>query len=204
MATRRNTEDENVNEASLERVIALLEPTEGKPITKKEACGILCIAYNTTRLGALIEKFKEKKAKDAARRAALRGKPATTDEIIFAISEYLGGATIDSISKSTFRGPAFIHGILQNASVPVRASGNNYFNPELIPESAVRSSYRIGEVVWSSRYDSLARVDLEFKTKDGENGYRIWLMDERWLQCANQPASELASLEHLREIGVKI
>jgi hypothetical protein len=34
--------------------------------------------------------------------------------------------------------------------------------------------------------------------------YRIWLLSERWLQSAYQPASELASLEHLRELGVKL
>ena len=62
MATRKtkNSDDEKLDAQNLEKVIALLEPTEGKPISKKDACAMLCIAYNTTRLGTLIEKYKEK------------------------------------------------------------------------------------------------------------------------------------------------
>jgi hypothetical protein len=34
--------------------------------------------------------------------------------------------------------------------------------------------------------------------------YRVWLLSERWLQNAYQPASELASLAHIRELGVRV
>ena len=64
MATRRtkNGDDEKLDATNLEKVIALLEPEEGKPISKKDACAILNISYNTARLASLIEKHKEKKA----------------------------------------------------------------------------------------------------------------------------------------------
>lgn len=208
MATRKKTtEVDLMTDANIAKVIYMLEPPEGadwKAWTKKDCCQFLGMAYNTTRLGTLIEKFKEKKARDAARRAALRGKPATSDEIVFVIGEYLEGATVDSISKATFRSPTFVKRILEENSVPIRVGGNCYFSPELIPEAAVRTRFAIGEVVYSARYDSPARVDVEATHADQGYIYRIWLLSEKWRQSAWQPASELASLEHLRKLGVKI
>lgn len=197
---------DNITNENLEKVIKLLEPLEegAKKCTKKEACAILGIAYNTTRLGALIEKYKEGKERDAKRRAALRGKPATQDEIVYVISEYLEGSTIDAITKSTFRSNGFVHRILEENSVPVRRTSHDYFRPELIPEGAVRDRFNIGETVYSARYDSTARIETE--TLSAKHGfiYRIWLLSEKWLQYANQEACELASLEHLRVLGVKV
>jgi hypothetical protein len=177
MATKRKiNDDENLTESAIERVISLLEPTEGKPITKKDACQILNIAYNTTRLGQIIDKYKEKKQREADRRAALRGKPATNDEITFIISEYLEGQTIDAITKSTYRPVNFIKHILEKYDVPVRASSHDYFRPELIPEGAARERFSVGEIVYSARYDSIARIDGE--KHDPRYGwiYRIWLV----------------------------
>lgn len=205
MATRRSkNEEERLDDASIERVIELLEPKEGKPGTKKEACQILGIAYNVTRLAKIIEDYKKAKAREAERRAALRGKPATNDEIVFVISEYLEGATIDSITKSTYRPVNFVKSILEKNAVPIRATSHDYFRPELIPEGAVRDRFAVGERVYSARYDSIAEVEKESKGKNGEWVYRIWLLAEKWKQYAYQPVEELASLEHLRAIGVKV
>lgn len=204
MATRAKNTEERLDAASMERVIAGLEPAEGKPITKKEACGILGISYNVTRLGTLIEKYKEGKARDASRRAALRGKPATQDEIVYIISGYLEGETVDALSKSTYRGPGFVNGILEKYSVPVRSRAHDYFKPELIPDGAVRQRFVVGEKVYSARYDSLAVIEAESFTERYGYIYRIWLLSERWLQYANQEAYELASLKHLEELGVKL
>ena len=202
MATRAKNENERLDDAHLERVIRELE--QEKPITKKEACQILGIAYNTTRLGQLIEKFKETKDREAKRRAALRGKPATQDEVIFIIQEYLEGATIDAITKSTYRPPNFVKHILDKYNVPIRATSHDYFKPELIPDGATRTRFNIGEVVYSARYDSIARIDAE--QQDPRYGwiYRVWLLSEKWLQSAYTESYELASLEHLRTLGVRI
>lgn len=204
MATRKNDNEDKLTDANIERVISLLEPKEGKPITKKDACQILGIAYNTTRLGQIVEKYKASKAKEAERRAALRGKPATPDEVNYIIQEYLEGATIDSISKSTYRSPIFIHHTLDRHNVPKRATSQDYFKPELIPEGAMRERFTVGEIVYSARYDSIARIDSE--QKDSRYGwvYRIWLLSDKWMQSAYQEAAELASLEHIRILGVKI
>jgi len=205
MARKRSElEEELMTETNIIRVIKLLEPTEGKPITKKDACQILGMAYNTTRLATIIEEFKKKQERTAQRKAELRGKPATQEEIVYIISEYLNGETVDSISKSTYRGPAFIKQILENNNVPIRQTSHDYFNPELIPEGAVRERFKIGEIVYSARYDSIARIDMEQKSSKYGWIYRIWLLADKWKQSAYQEAYELASLEHLREIGVRV
>ena len=204
MATRKTNED-LLTEANILRVIDLLEPKEGKSkTTKKDACQILGIAYNTTRLATIIDSYKEKKAKELERRSALRGKPATQDEINFVIQEYMEGNTVDSISKSLYRSSGFVATILEKYEVPKRASSTDYFRPELIPDGAVRERFAVGEIVYSARYDSIARIDLE--QSDPRYGwiYRIWLLSDKWLQSAYQEACELASLEHLRTLGVKI
>lgn len=208
MATRKKSVDEDtlMTPANISKVIRLLEPTEEgvKPITKKDACQYLGMSYNTTRLGTIIEDFKKTQARNAERRAALRGKPATREDVVYIISEYLGGETVDSISKMTYRSPTFIKNVLETNAVPIRVPGSTYFKPELVPDGAVRDRFKVGEVVYSARYDSLARVDMETKTEKYGYIYRVWLMADRWLQSANQEAYELASLEHLRELGVRI
>ncbi len=201
MARKRvGYEDEKLDENSIERVIKYLAE---KGATKKQACQMLNISYNTARLDKLIETHKEKKAKDAERRAEKRGKPATPQEIDYIISEYLSGVTIDGLCKSTFRGPTFIHNILEAYAVPERDSSTDYRHPKLIPDEAVRTEFRIGETVWSARYNCLAKIEAEIPYKH-EKAYRIWLKDDSWMQYASQPASELASLQKLRDIGVNI
>lgn len=191
---------ENLTEANLEKVIKLLE--QEKPITKKAACEILGIAYNTTRLGTLIEKHKNIVEHRAKRRKEKLGKPADPDEIQYVIKEYLNGASISAISQDLYRGATFIYNILEANAVPVRQRTQNYFKPELIPEPATRSEFALGEKVWSARYDSMARVDALVEEKS-EKVYRIYLLDEKWKMNAYQPASELASLEHLTKLGIK-
>jgi len=208
MATRKRsvTEEEMMTGANIAKVIRLLEPTEEgkKPITKKDACAMLGMAYNTTRLGTIIEEYKQKQVRISQRKSQLRGKPATQEEKVYIISEYLNGETVDAISKMTYRSSRFIKDILEGNSVPIRVPGSSYFNPELIPDDAVRERFKIGEVVYSSRYDSTARIDAEQKTSKHGFVYRVWLLAERWQQNAYQEAAELASLEHLRQMGVRI
>jgi len=208
MATKKRNEleQELMTDANILRVINLLEPKDinTKPITKKDACQILGMAYNTTRLGSIIEEFKAKRLRDAQRRAVLRGKPATQDEICYAIQEYLQGETIDAISKATYRSAVFIKTILEKYAVPIRATSHDYFKPELIPDGATRERFNVGEVVYSARYDSTARIDSEQPHPHYGWIYRIWLLADKWKQSAYQPVEELASLEHLRQLGVRV
>jgi hypothetical protein len=203
MATKRtkNGDDEKLDPANIDKVIQLLEAE--KPITKKEACSILNIAYNTTRLAALIDKHKEKKEKDRLRRREKRGKPATPDEIKYIITDYLEGNPIDSIADSIHRPTTFVRQVLDNYQVPIRSRSHNYFRPELIPDGAVRESFEPGEKVYSARYDSLAIVNYEVPHYD-ERVYNIWVLGDKWSCFAYQAASDLASLKHLEELGIKI
>lgn len=208
MATRKKSasEEELMTDANISRVIRLLEPQEEgvKPITKKDACQILGMSYNTTRLGSIIEEFKKKQARIAQRKAELRGKPASKEDIVYIISEYLNGETVDAISKMTYRSPTFIKRILEENSVPIRVPGSSYFNPEMVPDGAQRDRFKIGEVVYSTKYDSIARIEVETLTEKYGYIYRIFLLSDKWLQSAWQEHYELASLQHLRDLGVRI
>ena len=207
MARKRKTEleEERMTDSNLSRVIRLLEPEEGKkPITKKDACQMLGMAYNTTRLGTILEQFKERQRRTAEQRAKLRGKAVTKDEKIFIIQEYLTGATIDAITKSTYRGVAIIKQVLDEYSVPLRIPGQNYFNPQLIPDGAARDKFEVGEVVWSARYGSLAKIYSEKLDPKHGHIYHMWLMDDKWRQYCWQPHYELASLQQIRELGVQV
>ena len=198
MATKRskNADTEKLDDAHIEHVIKMLEPAEGtKPWTKKDCCAYLGMSYNTTRLTSIIEKYKEAKLKDAARRAEKRGTPATEGEITYIISSYLEGATLDSISKALFRGPIFVRSILDRFSVPIRQSAHSYFRPSLIPDDCSKDAFTVGSLVYSARYDSLARIKSEFSP----GVYSIYLLGEKWKEFAYQPAYELASLEHLKK-----
>ena len=112
---------ENLSTQNIEKVISLLNPSSSqKPITKKEACDILNIAYNTTRLNKIIEEYHEKKAYTAQRKKKLRGQPASQAEIAEACESYLQGGTISEISKSLFRSPSFVRALLEKVGVPQR------------------------------------------------------------------------------------
>ena len=207
MARKRKTEleEEKMTDSNLSRVIRLLEPEEGKkPITKKDACQMLGMAYNTTRLATILEQFKERQRRTAEQRAKLRGKAVTKDEKIFIIQEYLTGSTIDAITKSTYRGVTIIKQVLDEYSVPLRIPGQNYFNPQLIPDGAARDKFEIGEVVWSARYGSLAKIYSEKLDPKHGHIYHMWLIDDKWRQYCWQPYYELASLQQIRELGVQV
>ena len=208
MARKRKTEleEERMTDSNLSRVIRLLEPTEEgkKPITKKDACQMLGMTYNTTRFATIIEQFKERQRRTAEQRAKLRGKAVTKDEKIFIIQEYLSGSTIDAITKSTYRGVTIIKQVLDEYSVPLRIPGQNYFNPQLIPDGAVRDKFEVGEVVWSARYGSLAKIYSEKLDPKHGHIYHMWLMDDKWRQYCWQPHYELASLQQIRELGVQV
>lgn len=198
---RARSDDERLDDVHMQKVVSALE--SDKPITKKDACAILNISYNTARLDKLIIAYKERKEHEAKRRAEKRGTAATIEEINYVVSEYLEGKSIDGIAKGIYRGNTFVKAIIDRYGVPERKSSPDYFKPNLIPDAAMRERFSVGEKVYSARYDSMATIRAEFKNKD-EYYYRLWLEDEAWQQFCFQPASELASLEHLRAAGISI
>ena len=80
---------ENLTKSNIQRVIDLLESE--KPITKKEACQMLRITYNTTRLARIIDDHKDQEAFVALRKSQNKGKLATKDEIRSVCEMYIEG-----------------------------------------------------------------------------------------------------------------
>lgn len=215
-------------------MIALLNPSSSeKPITKKEACDILNIAYNTTRLGKIIEDYEERKEYVKNRKKSLRGRPASREEIAEACESYLGGDTISDISKSLFRSPSFVRGILERVGVPQRPnSKEERLDPHYYPDECLSEEYKEGETAWSATYHAAVEVkqkmtveyvqnkkglgNTNYEEKYGCPVYAIYVkqkMDSEDTFFSNvtqggfnayAPAYELCKLEHLRDYGVRI
>ena len=134
---------EKLDDTNIKRVIAALEGDS--PITKKDACEMLNISYNTTRLSKIINGFKEEQEYRKRRMAKNRGKPASKDELKEMIEMYLDGQTVTNIAKYMYRSPAFIKGNLDRIGVPTRISEGEKF---IVPDECVKYEFEVGEWVW--------------------------------------------------------
>jgi transposase len=135
----KKKEGEKLTPENIERVISLL--SQAKPITKKEACEILNISYNTTRLKNIIEGYTEEKALDEKRRAANRGKPASNQEIKDVIEWYLEGDNKQEIADRLYRSVTFVTNIIDTVGVPQRKPGQNYVKYEPLPDKCVADRF---------------------------------------------------------------
>ena len=229
---------ENLSTQNIEKVIGLLNPsssalTTTKAITKKEACDILNIAYNTTRLNKIIEEYHEKKAYTAQRKKKLRGRPASQAEIAEACESYLQGGTISEISKSLFRSPSFVRALLEKVGVPQRpANKEEKLGSHYYPDALMSDDYAEGEVAWSATYHAAVEVharltpeyiaskkglgNTDYDSKYGCPVYAVYIKqkvdsDDTFFSnvtaggfSAYVPAYELCKLEHLKQYGVRI
>ena len=109
---------EKLTDTNVQHVVDLLKGED--PITKKEACSILNISYNTTRLTNIIDEYLERLDYKNKRKAENKGKPARREEIVRVIEDYLEGESIVEIATHIFRSASFVKGI--------------YFKPEVVPE----------------------------------------------------------------------
>ena len=134
---------EKLDDTNIKRVIAALE--EESPISKKVACEMLNINYNTTRLSKIINNFKEEQEHRKARMAKNRGKPASKDELKEIIEMYLDGQTVTDIAKYLYRSPAFVKGNLDRIGVPTRIAEGEKF---IVPDECVKYEFDVGEWVW--------------------------------------------------------
>ena len=211
-------EGENITETSIKRVIQLLEAE--KPISKKDACDILNIAYNTTRLSKVIEQFKQDQEDQQQRRAANRGKAATEYEIQTIIESYLDGDAVADISKRIYRSTGFVKDVIEFVGVPQKVVGANYWQPGIIPEQCAREEFEHGQVVWHARRHCMAIV-LERKHNVSEkhiaNYYRVYVIETIEEVSPYFPsidsyggyydgayAYDLGNLDHLKQYGVDV
>lgn len=228
---------ENLSNQNIEKVIALLNPSSSaqptKAITKKEACEILNISYNTTRLNKIIEDYHERKEYTASRKKKLRGKPASQAEIAEAVESYLSGGTISDISKSLFRSTSFVRTLLERVGCPQRPTnkdeklGSHYY-----PDSLMADDYTVGEIAWSANYHGAVEVharltpeyiankpglaNTDYESKYGCPVYAVYVRQKVDSEdtffsnvtaggfSAYVPAYELCKLEHLKQYGVRI
>ena len=156
---------ENLTKANIAKVIELLE--QEKPITKKEACSILNITYNTTRLGKIIDEHKLDIERTSRMKAKLRGKPATDDDIRFVVQRYLTGENVSSIASSMYRSPAFVKSIIEKIGVPMKLPEGDYEGRRtaMLPDQCVADEFEVGEVVWAIRKNYPAKIVREITVK---------------------------------------
>ena len=83
----RKKSHEKLDDANIQRVLDYLR--QDKPITKKEACAMLNISYNTARLTSIMVDFEETLEFRAKRKSQNRGRKATNHEIKQSIEMYL-------------------------------------------------------------------------------------------------------------------
>ena len=178
----RTKKHENLTQANINKVIELLNPTDGsKPITKKEACAILNIAYNTTRLGSIIAEHKDIMEYRATRKAQNRGRKATDLEKRDAIERYLNGQTVSEIAKGMFRSTTFIRNLIDNIGVPQKITKSEKsvyaWRTPMLPEQCVAEEFEVGEKIWAVRENYPAIVQRELTTPEQaeEKGFRVYL-----------------------------
>lgn len=154
-------------------------PKEGeKAITKKLACEMLGINYNTTRLDKLVDEFLEEKQRRIDRVAANRGKPVTDHEVSCIIEDYLTGESLSSTSERLCRSILFIKNVLNRCGIPLRDASATYFRPQLLDENFLREELTEGEVVYSARHQELGTIQREAKSAAGK-AYWVYLASEQ-------------------------
>jgi len=228
LARRLKKKDhENLSDTNIRKVIELLNGQA--PISKKEACSILNIAYNTTRLQRIIDDFEETQAYRSKRKLQNKGKAATKDEVADAVTRFLSGEPISEIASGLYRSSGFVKAIIERVGVPQKQEGVY----DYLPEECVAEDFAIGEIVWSARYHGPAIIraelsvdyqaerpgyrDVNYEKKYGTKAYNIWVIEkidddysERWTTstgggfAATQLAYDLGKLSHLKEHGVDL
>ena len=168
MARVKKKSHEKLTQQNIQHVINLLNPTDSstKAITKREACSILNISYNTTRLNKIIEDFHEQKEYRARRVSQNRGRAARPDEIQDIIKEYLSGENVSNIAKGLYRSPAFVKSILEKIGVPQRPTRTEDRMQEyFLPEECVAEDFEVGEIVWSANHHAPAVIDKKLSVE---------------------------------------
>jgi hypothetical protein len=223
----KKKDHENLSESNISKVIDLL--TGNQPISKKVACDMLNIAYNTTRLQRIIDDYQDKIEYRELRKKQNRGRGASNEEIREAVERYLSGESIAEIASGLYRSSGFVRSLIERVGVP---SVSRESGIAVLPDSCIAESFAPGEIVWSAVYQKPARVDYElsvdyqaeregfidinYETKYGSKCYAIYVMEEirddteKWANvetggyAAYSLAYDLGKLAHLEKYGVDL
>jgi transposase len=189
----RKKDYEKLTDANISHVISLLSTDE--PITKKAACEILNIRYNTTRLQRIIDDFEDTLAHKERRKSQNKGKGATRAEIKEVIELYLNGDNISSIAKILYRSNAFVRGIIERVGIPRKLpKGFSKTKDILLPDECVAEAFEEGERVWAARENAPATIirehnpayqanmagmqEFDYEKEYGSKGYQIYVYEE--------------------------
>jgi hypothetical protein len=206
MATRgiKKKDGEKLDDANILKVKELLEAE--KPITKKEACQILNISYNSSRLQRIIDEYDERQERRKKNFAANRGRSLDVGEIKRIISWYLEGYEVSHLQEMLYRPASKIKWVLEHYGVPIRTRGEEARLISLIPEQARRETFDIGSFVWHAPHQAVCEVMKDYGvTKDGlSKVYQVYVYEKteharRGGRYDFVRAEDLGSLEHLNE-----
>lgn len=209
MAKRvKQKKHENLTEANIKKVIQLLSAE--KPITKKEACDILNISYNTSRLNNIIDSFEESQQRRKEMLKKKRGTPASDSEIATIVEQYLTGESLAEISKRVFRSTGFVKTVVENVGVPYKPSGDEKHEVGYLPEECVSYAFTVGEVAWSSIHHTSCEVrrilEDKYENMYGCPAYQVWINEPSEFgqggYNAFVAAYDLGKLSHLEKYGV--
>jgi hypothetical protein len=198
MARQRKSVD--ISKEQYLAAIKLLE--EGG--TKKAACEVLGINYNTTRLADLIETFQKREEVAKNMRAKKRGTPVDDAEFVEMATAYFERTPLNEIARMAFRSEAVVKHHLEVGGAMLRQHGNvDPLNPPMLPDICMRDSFKIGEIVWVAGYNCVGEIKAEFQ-RGGENAYKVYLLDASQERVVYQMVYELGSLEHLTSRGFDV
>jgi len=193
----KKKDHENITDANIKKVIQLLNSSPA--ITKKQACEILNISYNTSRLNNIIESFEEEQQLVKRMKAKKRGRPADNREIGGMVESYLEGAS-------------FADTIIEKVGVPQRVTGDDRFHTEYLPDECVGNSFELGEVAWSAKYHASCVIKAKhdkplYYERYGCECYDVYVNEdtEGFVKggfYASAPAYDLGKLNHLEQYGI--
>lgn len=173
---------EKLTETNIQHVINLLEADN--PITKKEACSILNITYNTTRLNNIIAEHNETIRYRELRKSQNKGKGVTEAEKKSIVAYYLQGANISDIAKALYRSPAFIKAVIERLGIPQKLPDSDYegIKNAMLPEECVSETFEVGQKVWAVRKNLIATIlredtRLNYEEKYGSKYYILWVTE---------------------------
>ena len=216
---------EKLDDINLQRVWEALN--SNNPITKKEACEMLNISYNTTRLNKILEEHKDTMDYRAKRKSQLKGTKATTAEIKQVIEWYLDEHPVSEIAKSMYRSTTFVKNIINRTGIPEKRPATEQGSGAKIgylPDECVSESFEPGEKVWCARHDLPAIVkkvmpntkQTNYLQKYGAECYHIYVIELTNFESpyfgyqeiggfnAHAIAYDLGSLKHLKKYGAEI
>lgn len=196
--------------------IATVEPTDEQykaaiaalesGATKKVACEILGIKYNTTRLNTLIEKHQNSQEDLKRLRKKKRGTPVSDHELVSMIEMYFEDYSLEEIAKRSHRPMGLIKYHLETVGATLKCRTKvSPLNPPLVPEECQKDEFAVGENVWVSGYNCLGEIISEIPDSTREDKvYKIYLLDKYNHRYVFYAAYELGSLEHLKTLGLKL